>query len=353
MAPLESLDIELSEKHIETVGKFVADIRNNKLSGSEQIAEATLTLVEKIISDSNATARELCGVLRAAARRISSSLPLELVAINMIRRVLRAIRDENRASVDQFQSGEGVGESLQGLVLATPARHSIVPSTDQDLREPIRDHIAELRTELETMRSSITSQAREHVRADEVLLTFGASALVERFLRPTQNRNCKVVVAEGTDVGESHAMARRLSNSGVSVTVINSSCVFAVMSRVNKVVVEVQAAMGGGAVLGDAGLHSVTLAAKYYKIPVVALAPLYRMLPHHLYDPQSFGSLSTPLQTMEYADCGSDSLQVLAPKFDFVPPDHITLFITNQGGSCPSYIYRLLSEIYDPKDYQI
>ncbi|XP_028037548.1 translation initiation factor eIF-2B subunit beta-like [Bombyx mandarina] len=88
-------------------------------------------------------------------------------------------------------------------------------------------------------------------------------------------------------------------------------------------------------------------------VQVVALAPLYRMLPHHLYDPQSFGSLSSPLQTMEYADCGSDSLQVLAPKFDFVPPDHITLFITNQGGSCPSYIYRLLSEIYDPKDYQI
>jgi translation initiation factor eIF-2B subunit beta len=30
-----------------------------------------------------------------------------------------------------------------------------------------------------------------------------------------------------------------------------------------------------------------------------------------------------------------------------VPPDLVSLFVTNTGGHQPSYIYRLLSEMYD------
>ncbi|CAH2210222.1 jg21807 [Pararge aegeria aegeria] len=42
------------------------------------------------------------------------------------------------------QSVEGAGESLQRLVLATPSRRATLGPTAQDLREPIRDHIAEV-----------------------------------------------------------------------------------------------------------------------------------------------------------------------------------------------------------------
>lgn len=37
--------------------------------------------------------------------------------------------------------------------------------------------------------------------------------------------------------------------------------------------------------------------------------------------------------------------------FDYVPPELITLFISNIGGNAPSYIYRLMSELYHPDDH--
>ena len=39
--------------------------------------------------------------------------------------------------------------------------------------------------------------------------------------------------------------------------------------------------------------------------------------------------------------------------FEYVPPDLVTLFISNLGGHGPSYVYRLLSEFYHPDDYEL
>ena len=38
------------------------------------------------------------------------------------------------------------------------------------------------------------------------------------------------------------------------------------------------------------------------------------------------------------------------PFLDYVPPDLISLFITDSGCHCPSYVYRLLTEYYSPED---
>lgn len=46
-------------------------------------------------------------------------------------------------------------------------------------------------------------------------------------------------------------------------------------------------------------------------------------------------------------------INVHCPVFDYVPPELITLFISNIGGNAPSYIYRLMSELYHPDDYEL
>ena len=43
-------------------------------------------------------------------------------------------------------------------------------------------------------------------------------------------------------------------------------------------------------------------------------------------------------------------MEVASPEFDYVPPELVSLFVTNQGGHQPSYIYRLLTEFYSPQD---
>uniref|UniRef100_S4NTZ6 Translation initiation factor eIF2B subunit beta n=1 Tax=Pararge aegeria TaxID=116150 RepID=S4NTZ6_9NEOP len=352
MAPLESKLNELDEKTMDSVVKFVSTIRSGKLRGSKNIAIATVDLLEQIISDAeNTNALALISKVRAAGRTLVKALPAELSAHNMVRRVLRAVRDEQRSHANQ--SVEGAGESLQRLVLATPSRRATLGPTAQDLREPIRDHIAELRAELDSSTSAICSQAKEHVHADELILTYGASGLVERFLRASATKRFRLLMAEGTEVSECHAMASRLATAGVSVTVISSAAVGALMPRVNKVVVGALGALSGGAALASAGLLAVTTAAAHRAVSVIVLSPLYKLSPLHACDRQHFSTLAPAHKALPYMSFESAVARVICPQYDLVPHDHITLFITNLGGSSPSYIYRLLSELYDPMDYQL
>lgn len=60
----------------------------------------------------------------------------------------------------------------------------------------------QLRAELDASTAAISSQARSHVHADELLLTYGASALVERFLRAAGTRRFRLLLAEGPGVAE-------------------------------------------------------------------------------------------------------------------------------------------------------
>ncbi|XP_068625882.1 uncharacterized protein [Battus philenor] len=350
MAPSEGQVEELDERCLDLIVKYVSDIRSGKLKGSLNIATATVGLLEEIISDSeNPTAIELCGRLRAVGRRLVGALPHEPVAANAVRRVLRAVRDEQRAHDNQ--SGEGAGESLQRLV-AAPQRQA-APAATRVLIEPVRDFIAELRAELEASVPAVCSQARSHVHADELVLTYGAGALAERFLRAAAAAaRYRLVLAESCDVAESQAMAARLSAVGVRVTLVSAAAATALMSRVNKVVLSVTAALPGGAALARAGSHAVTLAAHHYSVPVLALAPLHKLSPLHACEQHHFNGLASAHAAIPYQSGESALAHVVAPRYDFVPPNHITLFITNLGGSSPSYMYRLLSELYDPSDYQ-
>ncbi|KAJ2939945.1 hypothetical protein O0L34_g6650 [Tuta absoluta] len=356
MAPLEGAVKELDEKYVDNIVKFVSEVRNGKLQGSINIASSTVTLLEQIISDSqNATAYDLLNVVREVGRRLIKALPHELVCGNMVRRVLRAIRDEHRAHASQSgentASGAG-GESLQRLVLAAPTRRATLGAAHRDLREPLRDHIAEIRLELESSTSAICGTAREHIHSDELVLTCGASTLVEKFLLAAcQSRRYRLLVCETADsTHQTHAMAARLGSAGVAVTVISNASVYAVMSRVNKVVMPSCAGLAGGAALAGAGSAAIALAAKHHSVPVIILAPLHELSPIYASGPQHFNSLLAPGPRY---DAYSASVHEFSPRFDLVPSDHVTLFITNLGGSSPSYIYRLLSELYDPSDYQL
>ena len=47
------------------------------------------------------------------------------------------------------------------------------------------------------------------------------------------------------------------------------------------------------------------------------------------------------------------SFQVPNPIWDYIPPELISLFVTDTGGHTPSYVYRLLAEFYSREDYTL
>jgi len=63
-------------------------------------------------------------------------------------------------------------------------------------------------------------------------------------------------------------MSLSLAKDGVEVTLISDAAVFAMMSRVNKVIVGTHAVLANGGLKAVSGSHTVALAARHYSVPV-------------------------------------------------------------------------------------
>lgn len=128
----------------------------------------------------------------------------------------------------------------------------------------------------------------------------------------------------------------------------------------------------------------IALAAKELSVPVVCVTGLFKLSPVYRHDQvrdhsersavfclpsldgrpvlrvvvvlvlqDSFNDLKSPSPLMSYDEASSLSphLDLVNPAYDYVPPELVDLYITNAGGHQTSYVYRLLDECYDQRDY--
>ena len=139
--------------------------------------------------------------------------------------------------------------------------------------------------------------------------------------------------------------------------------------------------MANGGIKAPAGSHSIALAAKHYSVPLIVCCPMYKLTPEYLvsHDSVAFKQFSNlhaaypepyiSRTTSEGSSkdgliCGtntgnddksittkSNAIESLHSIFDYVPPELITLFVSNTGGNSPSYVYQLLNELYCKSDY--
>lgn len=92
--------------------------------------------------------------------------------------------------------------------------------------------------ELQNAYVSIADQARQHVHANEIIMTFGKSKAVEEFLKKAaKKRKFEVIVVESGPLYSGQETANVLSASNIETTLITDSAIFAIMARVNKVIV--------------------------------------------------------------------------------------------------------------------
>ncbi len=89
----------------------------------------------------------------------------------------------------------------------------------------------------------------------------------------------KVIVAECAPSFHGQRLAVSLAEAKIPTTVITDSAVFAMMSRVNKVIIGTHAIVADGGLKAVTGSHTVALAAKHYSVPLVVCAPMYKLTP--------------------------------------------------------------------------
>lgn len=385
--------------------------RGQKLTGSFAVSRATAEVMRLLVASTRwSNAKVLIESVKTVGRKLIAAKPLELGIVNTVRRVLHIIREEYATSQLETEEEEtkktganpltassnavpSAGPLDSVLRRSTSVLSSLAVSTDSLLRRPsgrlldptgpslirvletdeagaqedltrsytnlkssIMEALQEMIDELGAMSRSIADQAIEHVHANEIIMTFGRSKTVEEFLKAAaRKRKFEVIVAESSPSNSGQEMATALSALGISTTLITDAAIFAMMARVNKVIVGTHAVMANGGLIAQTGIHMLALAARHHSVPFVVCAGLYKLCPLYAHDQDTFNELRPPSEVLKVTDVqhlGAD-VSVQNPAWDYVPPDLVSLYITNSGGHNPSYIYRLLAEYYHPEDFDL
>lgn len=371
VASAGSIDLDstsaVGQKLASFINRLRSDAGGNAASlSSYQIAMQTVTLLQAVVKEFKWTnSSELCQIIRGCGVRLMAAQPSQMVVGNMVRRVLKVVRDEEeRTSGTVTGSGataDAGGSRLgrSGMDLGRTPNAKSEASSHANLRDDVVEALDELLSELETSTENITMQSLEHIHSDEVILTAGHSRTVEKFLKHAgKKRSIKVIVAEGAPHFGGHKMAASLSEDKIDVDLITDSAVFAIMSRVNKVILGTHSILADGGLQSVAGSHMIAVSAAHHSVPLLVVSAMYKLSPQFFRsaDQVTFNQFLSPERVFPQHTGGAlitPSLQIPCPLFDYVPPDLVTLFVSNIGGHAPSYVYRLLSDLYNQDDYDL
>ena len=155
---------------------------------------------------------------------------------------------------------------------------------------------------------------------------------VESF--PNAHESVHATVAGNLKGGASGSGPDRISKSltaaGITVILVPDSAIFALMPRVNKVILSTHAVLGNGSLLTASGARLIAKAASAHKVPVLVLAGIYKFCPIYPFNIDAF---------IEYGDTGKiipyengellEKIDVENPLLDHVPPELVDLYITN------------------------
>lgn len=249
---------------------------------------------------------------------------------------------------------------------ATPNAHG-----SSDLRAELIEGISEIIDELDQSDEQIASYANEHIHPNEVILTYSSSMTVQRFLLkaaskrkftvihaeayPNNHRKTHALITGNLDQAEddlsTDSFQKPLTAVGITVILIPDSAIFAVMSRVNKVIIGTHAVLANGALIAAAGAKVIAKAAKVHQTPVIVLSGTYKLSPKYPYDPGMFLEFGDSSKIFSKRDEDlMEKVDAENPVFDFVPPDMVDLYVTNLGGHAPSYLYRIIKDQYREED---
>ncbi|KAL3692899.1 hypothetical protein R1sor_006550 [Riccia sorocarpa] len=395
------------------VDDFCTKLNRRQVEGSLDTAKLALVLLRQVISAQrippNASAGVLIDAIKTVGVRMIAANPIELAVGNIVRRVLHIIREEDASLATTVVSGVTVAvdsddednldireqasshavAAANRNVLRAPSLHNLLESnpspvkadvtvastgdsTDTKsrsgdknsrswkLKHNVIESINIMLNELQEYHLQVAEQALEHIHQNEVILTLGRSRTLLHFLLGAKKkRSFQVVVAEGSPRYQGHKLAKELTAEKLSTTLITDSAVFAMISRVNMVIVGAHAVMANGGVLAPVGLHMVALAAKRHAVPFVVLTGLHKLCPLYPHNPFTLlNDMKSPSEVLDFgelSDClngttGGAESHVFNPTFDYIPPELVSLFITDTGGHNPSYVYRLVAEFYSPED---
>ncbi|KAL7423889.1 GCD complex subunit gcd7 [Cryptotrichosporon argae] len=432
-------------------------LRRRQIVGSRNVALATAVLIQNIVRGVKySTVDELLLIIRAIGRRLVDANPKELASGNIVRRILRLIREEFRAAAAAALSAPSsmpgtpfLGPETPGLhvpsthYLSNDLQFAFVPSASASSAMPLAagvsmspaalarqtslsnfvamrhsraqlersgsvldlsastsslftspsaarergdspglsseeraeyameredflrqsgklkpvliQAIEEVVGELETTHEDVAKGAREHIHSSEVIFTMGHSKTVESFLKQaSRDRKFTVIVAESAPSYLGHTMAASLSAHGIPTLLVPDAAVHALMPRITKVILGAHSVLANGGLFALAGSLAAALAARLHAKPVVVTTGQFKFAPAwNLYHDYGAVDFQGPGAVVGQSVPGEHGEEVVDPYYDYIRPELVNLFVTNEGDHPPSYVYRIIKEAYDDDDVEL
>ena len=245
----------------------------------------------------------------------------------------------------------GTQSPVRGILTANQLA-KINALTQRDLKPDIIGGIEEIIDELDQVDDQIAAYALEHIHSNEIILTHGSSLTVQRFLlKAATKRKFTVVHAEShpndhdvthaivtgqrrTDLDDedltTDAFQKSLAAAGITVILIPDSAVFALMSRVNKVILGTHAVLANGGLVAAAGARMIAQAARTHQTPVVIVSGVYKLSPVYPFDFEALIEYGDAGKVLAYEDgMMVEHVDIENPLYDYVPAELVNLYITS------------------------
>ena len=230
----------------------------------------------------------------------------------------------------------------------------------RNIKSDVVEGIKEIIDEIKQAHDQVAGYALEHIHDNERILTSTASHTVLEFLlKAAKERKFTVIYAESyhsdhftatsaktepftepRDDSKSSSdenslstatFAKSLTAAGITVIIIPDSSVFALMSRVDKVIIGTHVVLANGGLVAAAGARIIASAAKKHARKVFVVSGVYKLSPVYPFDVESLIEYGGAGQVEKYEEGGDmmDAEEVENPLFDYVSAELVDLYITN------------------------
>lgn len=240
--------------------------------------------------------------------------------------------------------------------------NSIDPATPEaQAKDELRGAINEFVEENIILASSTIATHATSLIHDDVLLTFGYSALVCDVVEAVVKAGgqVSVVVADYPHPPSGAAMVQRLDKLGIPTYYRLVTDLSHIMSKVTKVVVEAEAVMMNGSVQALCGTASLALAAATHHKPFIVLCQTYKFCNIDLTDSlvvNELGDADSVVSCASQEHCGvladwreTQNLNVVRLVYDVTPAGLVTVLVTEQSvlptSAVPVIIHRKYADI--------
>ncbi len=302
------------------VYEIAEDIKTMRIRGAGRIARAAAKALRIAAEKYSGPERPEAFIkyMERAARLLKSTRPTAVSLPNAVNYVMRVLRERRFDSVED--AIKAVVEQAERFI---------------EYSRKATQRIGEIGSRLLQDGDRVLT----HCNSSAAL-----SVIIEAWRR---GKDLEVYATETRPKFQGHITVTKLSEAGLTVTLVPDSSVRYLMKRLDKVVVGADTVTANGAVINKIGTSQIALAAKEHNVNFFVAAESIKFSPHTVIGELVKIEERSPLEVVpkEYLD-RNPGIVIRNPAFDVTPPEYIDAIITELGVIPPQAAIMILVEEY-------